>query len=99
MEGAGHIKIDTSRGAVVTNINISDAVHERITKLKQKVEAKKAAEEAAEWVAAYKEPKAEIRRLIILAPQRAIQRKCLDRFCALKIYVRRVEANISRVWK
>lgn len=49
VEDAGHIKIDTSRGAVLTNIKDVEAFHERMTNQKQDIQAKQAAEKAAEW--------------------------------------------------
>lgn len=67
-EEVSHIKIDTSSGAVVTNITLVDALYERMAKQKQDIEAKEAAQEAAKWAAGDKGPKADIRRLLVLAP-------------------------------
>lgn len=47
VEEAGHIKIDTRRGAVLTNTKVVDALYERMTKQKQDIEATKSAEGAS----------------------------------------------------
>lgn len=66
--------MNTTSGAVIANGKVMDALNERKPRRNDAAAAKAAVEETAE----YKEPKADIHRLVQLAPQRAILRSHLN---------------------